>query len=187
MPDFTESVLGRPASLNSMSSVSTAAFGRPNIPCGLLPDRAYPAVCWAGVSSMKKLTMEDLKQMTPERRATLYQNAVKRREQGGQEIIDLLEASGLSLSSGHMVSDDPAYLKMIEIVWATEGRAAALAATEKGLPALAGVDPLISAELGDRYGPHDGGTLNAGYEAGQGKMPEGCVAKTAMKWKPRSN
>jgi hypothetical protein len=24
-------------------------------------------------------------------------------------------------------------------------------------------------------------------EAGQGKMPDGCVAKTAMKWKPRSN
>src|SRR5207244_6420848 len=105
----------------------------------------------------------DLKKMTPERRATLYQKAVKRREEGGQEIIDLIDSSGLSLNSGHMVSDDPAYRKMEEIVWGTEGRAAALAATEKGLPALAGVDPLISAELGDRYSPHDGGTLNAGY------------------------
>ena len=148
---------------------------------------------------MKKLTIEDLKQMTPERRAILYQNAVKRREEGGQEIIDLLDSSGLPLSSGHMVSDDPAYRKMVEIVWGAEGRAAALAVTERGLPALAGVDPLISAALGDSYGPHDGGTLNAGYiqaglmrhlgftEAGQGKMPEGCVAKTAMKWKPRSS
>jgi hypothetical protein len=88
---------------------------------------------------------------------------------------------------------------MVEIVWGTEGRAAALAATEKRLPAPAGVDPLIGAQLGDRYGPHDGGTLNAGYiqaglmrhlgnvEVGHGKMPEGCVAKTAMKWKPSSN
>jgi hypothetical protein len=112
---------------------------------------------------MKKLTIEDLKKMTPERRATLYQNAVKRREEGGQEIINLIDSSGLSLNSGHMVSDDPAYRKMEEIVWGTEGRAAALAATEKGLPALAGVDPLINAELGDRCSPHDGGTLNAGY------------------------
>jgi hypothetical protein len=148
--------------------------------------------------TMKKFTIEDLQKMTPERRAILYQNAVKRREEGGQEILDLLDASGLPLSSGHMLSDDPAYRKMVEIVWSAKGRVAALEATEKGLPALAGVDPLISAELGDRYGPHDGGTLNAGYiqaelmrhlgftEAGQGKMPDGCVAKTAMKWKTKS-
>jgi len=54
----------------------------------------------------------------------------------------------------------------------------------------------LARTVGDRYMPHDGGTENAGYimaglmrhlryvEDGQGKMPDGCVAKTAMKWKP---
>jgi hypothetical protein len=147
---------------------------------------------------MKKYTKESLEAMTPEQRGVLYQNAAKRREEGGQEIIDLIDSSGLALSSGHMRTSDPAYETMEKIIWSEKGRKAALDATEKGLPALAGVDPLIIAELGDQYGPHDGGTLNAGYiqaglmrhlgyvENGQGKMPENCVAKTAMKWKPRS-
>jgi hypothetical protein len=51
--------------------------------------------------------------------------------------------------------------------------------------------------LGERYHPHDGGTPNAGYivaelmrhlgyvEDGQGNMPPGSVAKTAMKWRLR--
>jgi hypothetical protein len=54
------------------------------------------------------------------------------------------------------------------------------------------------AELGERYHPHDQGTMNAGYivgelmrhlgyiQDGEGKIPEGSVAKTAMKWKRRS-
>lgn len=135
--------------------------------------------------------------MTPEQRGNLYQNATKRREHGGQAIIDLMDKAGLSLSSGGMRSDDPAYLRMEEIIWSTEGRKAAIGATENGLPALAGVDPLISADLGERYNPHDGGTVNAGYilaglmrhlgylEDGTGNCPDGCVAKTALKWRLR--
>jgi hypothetical protein len=147
---------------------------------------------------LKKYTKEILEAMTPEQRSVLYQNAAKHLEGGGQEIIDLIDSSGLSLSSGHMRASDPAYLAIEKIVWSAEGRKAALEATEKGLPALAGVEGLIVGQLGNQYGPHDGGTLNAGYiqaglmrhlgyvEDGQGKMPEGCIAKTAMKWKPRS-
>src|ERR1700722_12770138 len=132
---------------------------------------------------MKKYTKEILEAMTPEQRGVLYQNAVKHREKGGQEIIDLIDSSGLSLSSGHMRASDPAYMAIEKIVWSAQGRKAALDATSNGLPALAGVDPLIIAELGDQYGPHDGGTLNAGYiqaglmrhlgyvEDGQGRMP----------------
>jgi hypothetical protein len=135
--------------------------------------------------------------MTPEKRANLYQNAVKRRAHGGQEIIDLIDSSGLPLSAGGMRMSDPAYLKMQDITWSSDGRKAAIEATENGLPALAGVEPLIVAALADRYHPHDGGTVNAGFivaelmrhigyvEDKEGKMPAGSVAKTAMKWKPR--
>lgn len=148
---------------------------------------------------MKKYTLDDLKKMTAEERATLYQNALKRSESGGQEIVELIHSSGLPLSDGGMRADDPAYLKMEEIMWSSEGRAAAVEATDKGLPALAGVEPMFVAALKERYHPHDGGTMNAGYivgqlmrhlgyiEDGQGKMPDGSVAKTAMKWKHRKS
>jgi hypothetical protein len=58
---------------------------------------------------------------------------------------------------------------------------------------------MFVAALKERYHPHDGGTMNAGYivgqlmrhlgyiEDGQGKMPDGSVAKTAMKWKHRKS
>jgi hypothetical protein len=75
-------------------------------------------------------------------------------------------------------------------------RAAAVIAVEKGLPALAGVDPLIAAALGERHNPHNGGTVNASYitaalmrhlgyvENGPGAFPDG-VAQTGMRWKAR--
>lgn len=145
---------------------------------------------------MKKYTLEDLKLMSPEQRSQLYHNAVERRDKGGQEIIDLIDSSGLPLRSGGMRTSDPVYLKMEEIIWGKEGRKAALAATEKGLPALCGVEPLLKKELSNRYSPHDMGTVSAGAimgelmrhlgytAAGEAKCPEGGVAKTAMKWLP---
>src|SRR5579859_4388883 len=134
---------------------------------------------------MKTYTLEQLQVMKPHERAVLYQNAVKRRVVGGQAIIDLIDQSGLPLSSGNLTFDNPVHLEMEATIWSMDGRKAAIEATEKGLPALAGVDPLLSAKLGELYMPHDGGTVNAGFlmaelmrhlgyvENGQGKMPEG--------------
>ena len=87
---------------------------------------------------------------------------------------------------------------MEEIIWSPEGKRRIVEANEAGLPALAGVEPLIVADLGDRYHPHDLGTADAGsivgevmrhlgYElAGHAKMPVGSVAKTAAIWKLRA-
>jgi hypothetical protein len=145
---------------------------------------------------MKKIyTLNDLKEMTQKQLATLYQNARKRRDSGGQAVIDLIDTSGLPLSSGGIRMGDPAYIEMERITWSQEGRNATIEATDRGLPALAGIEPLFVAALGDRYHPHDRGTVNAGFivaelmrhlgyvEEGQGNMPEGSVAKTAMKWR----
>ena len=113
--------------------------------------------------------------------------------------MDLIDLSGLPLSSGGMRMNDPAYLKMEEITWSTEGRKAAVDATENGLPALAGIERMIVAALGERYHPHDGGTRNAGFIVGElmrhlgyvqnreANMPDGSIANTAMTWKPREN
>ena len=142
-------------------------------------------------------TIEQLKAMSPERRAIMYENSRKRRHQGGQEVIDMIDASGLPLRSGGITFSDPVHLRMEEIIWSTEGKKRLIQATEAGLPALAGVEPMIVADLGARYHPHDLGTADAGaivgqvmryldYELdGRADMPEGSVAKTAAKWRVR--
>jgi len=147
--------------------------------------------------AFKAPTQDQIRAMTPQQRAILYENAKRRTGEGGQEIIDFIDASGLSLSDGDMLSSDPDYMEMERIIWSPEGREAAIKAVEEGLPALAGVDPLIHAALGERYHPHNAGTINAGVitaalmrhlgyiEAGPGAFAGG-VAKSGMKWKKRA-
>ncbi|MBR0959528.1 hypothetical protein [Bradyrhizobium japonicum] len=142
----------------------------------------------------KAPTQDQIRAMTSQQRAVLYENAKRRADEGGQEIIDFINASGLSLSDGDMLSSDPDYMEMERIIWSPQGREAAIRAVEEGLPALAGVDPLIHASLGERYHPHNAGTINAGVitaalmrhlgyiEVGPGTFP-GRVAKSGMKWR----
>lgn len=105
-----------------------------------------------------QITIEKLKAMSPERRATLYENARKHLDQGGQEVVDLINSSGLPLRSGGIAFSDPVHIRMEEIIWSPEGKRLLVQVTEAGLPALAGVEPLIVAELH----PHDLGTADAG-------------------------
>jgi hypothetical protein len=135
----------------------------------------------------------------------LYQNARRIALSGGanaadaKQTVELIEASGLPYYEGGGLSeDDPRYLRMMDIVFSAEGRQAALNAVKRGLPAICGVDALIKNALGADYGKHDLGTSNAGYivaklmrqmgyeEAGTGSCPSGCVARTGMKWRPKS-
>ncbi|ESX15952.1 hypothetical protein [Mesorhizobium sp. LSJC264A00] len=144
-----------------------------------------------------QITIEKLQAMSPEQRATLYENARKRLEQGGQEVIDLIDASGLPLRSGGITFSDPVHLRMEEIAWSSQGKRLLVEATEAGMPALAGVEPLIVADLGVLYHPHDLGTVDAGSIVGQvmrhlgyelvdrKDMPPGSVAKTAATWRTR--
>lgn len=92
--------------------------------------------------------------------------------------------------------DDPAFIKMQEIISSPEGRAAAVASAEAGRPAIEGVDPLLSAALGPDYGKHNMSTATAGdlvaklmrslgYKKLVGKEPKlaaHCVAKTGQLW-----
>jgi hypothetical protein len=93
--------------------------------------------------------------------------------------------------------DSPIYAKMDEIVSSPEGQAAAVAAAEAGLPAMAGIDPMLSAALGADYGKHNMSTATAGdlvarlmrslgYKKVPGKEPRmpNCVAKTGQLWVP---
>ncbi|TAX30766.1 hypothetical protein [Rhizobium leguminosarum] len=75
-----------------------------------------------GIQNLHAETHERLQKMTPEQRATLHDNARKRIDNGGREIIELFESSGLPLSSGGMRLSDPVYQRMEEIVWSSEGK-----------------------------------------------------------------
>lgn len=145
----------------------------------------------------KQWTLDDLEEMSVHDRHQLFKNAARlSHTPEGAALKALIEEAGLPFSdSAALRDDDPIFLKMESVVNSPEGRAAAVTATKAGLPALAGVDPLIQEALGVDYGPHNHGTVNAGWlvgqvmqtlgyrKAGRGNMPDGSVAKTAATWR----
>lgn len=146
---------------------------------------------------MRAPTETQLRAMTAEQRMTVRANAVRLGGELGSATVALIDALGLPLSSGGMTIQDPIYLEMQGLIWSAEGRAAALAATEEGMPAMALVDPLLQSAMRARYGREQQGTNNAGYivaelmrhlgydKDGEGPLPADCVARTAAIWRPR--
>jgi hypothetical protein len=144
-------------------------------------------------------TIERLRSRSPHERHQLYMNAcAKAHTVEGAALRVLIEESGLPFSDDAALKmDDPISLKMIEIIFSSEGRQAALNATDKGEPAMLGIDPLLSAALGVDYGAHNRGTVTAGAivgalmrqlgfeNAGQKPLPDYCIAKTAETWRRR--
>lgn len=144
----------------------------------------------------KQWSVEELRAMPIHSRHELYKNACRLgHTETGAALKSLIEASGLPFSDAAcLTDDDPITLKMTDVVFSKEGRDAAVQATAAGLPAMAGVDPLLQAALGVDYGAHNMGTATAGdivgrlmrsldyKKAGQKAMPPHCVAKTAAMW-----
>jgi hypothetical protein len=104
--------------------------------------------------------------------------------------VKLIDSLDLPLSFGGMSTDHPLYLEMMEVAWSADGKKAALDAVEKGLPAMAGVDPLLQKAMGSRYSADQQGTLNAGYiiaevmrHLGYEKDKEAAPLPTAATWK----
>ena len=145
---------------------------------------------------MIEFTDEKLRAYTPTERANLRANALRSKMPGAAALVVQIDALGLPLSTGGLAKDDPIYIEMEQIIWSVEAKAAAIQATSQGMPALAGVDPILQRIMGARYTAKHQGTVNAGYivgdvmlnagyvQAGKGKMPAGSIAKTAEKWKP---
>lgn len=142
-------------------------------------------------------TDEQLRNLTVDKLRTLYENAKNKGGDAGAAIVARIDELGLPLSTGGMPFDHPEYREMAEVVWSKLGRAAAVTATEKGLPAMAGVDPLLQQKMGARYNADQQKTMTAGSLVGEimrhlgyakdkesAPMPQGCIAKTAATWKP---
>lgn len=144
-------------------------------------------------------TEERLRAATPEERARLYANAKRMGTPDALAIAQRIESLGLPFSEPGCVNmDDPIVAKLYEIVFSDESRIAAKKAADDGLPALAGVDPLISKALGADYGKHNMTTHTAGgfiaelmremgyKETGKsGKTPSGCIATSGQMWETK--
>jgi hypothetical protein len=136
------------------------------------------------------ITLEKIASMSSEERLNLYRNAVKKGTLEAQAIINKMIQDNLLVDEhGRFPEDHPVIIRIREIVESLEGRAAAKAAADNGLPALAGVDPIIRDALGAQYGPYEtthwAGWYVAqemralGYDhSGQRSLPPGSVAKT---------
>jgi hypothetical protein len=104
----------------------------------------------------------------------------------------LLDNVGLPYSeSACLTLDDPITLKIGDMVTSEEGTKALIAATEAGLPTIAGIDRTLSQTLGVDHGGHNMSTATAGSLVAErmrqlgyrnsgrkGKLPAGSVAKT---------
>jgi hypothetical protein len=144
----------------------------------------------------KKWTPEELAAMSVHKRADLYANACRlAHTPDGAALKKEIEDIGLPYSEDACLTmDDPITIKIHEVINSPEGRAAAIAATKDGLPAMAGIDPMLQVALGVDYGAHNMGTATAGglvgelmtslgyKKAGSKALPPHCVAKTAATW-----
>jgi hypothetical protein len=138
-----------------------------------------------------------LSSMSVAKRQELYRNACRLKTREAQSVERMIADSGLPYIVGCITKDDPEWDMLEKIVKSAEVREAAVAAVSAGFPALAGADPILQREMGGRYGLHNMTVQTAGdfvanlmrslgyREAGRGDCPNGCVARTGLRWRPK--
>jgi hypothetical protein len=142
-------------------------------------------------------TLDKLRALPLNKREALFDNARAKDTPEARAIIALLVDNDLPVrEGGGLPREHPTIQGMEEVIRSDQGRAEAKRAADKGLPAMAGIDPLLQAALGTAYGQHDttswAGTLTAeimaeaGYvQTRKAALPPGCVAKTAAYFENR--
>src|SRR5262249_33683805 len=136
---------------------------------------------------------EKIRSLTQEERHNLWNNAKRKK---ADHVVQMIEESGLPYSDPKGLKlDSPIGREMAKIINSPQGIAAAIEATKQGLPALAAVDPLLHASLGDLYSKTYEATIQAGYlvalmmraqgfdNSGRQGQLTGCVAKTGEIYK----
>ena len=141
-------------------------------------------------------TEERIRELSSNDRRNLYENAKSHGSPESDALVELIKRVGLSDQKHSGIDmDDPLVFRIHEIINSPEGRKAAVKAVKDGLPALAGVDPLVSADLKQDYGKHNMTTHTAGSlvailmrelgyrEAGRSAaLPDNCVARSGQIW-----
>jgi len=141
-------------------------------------------------------TRSSLAARTAEERYAIWKRARQLRTADGNQLAREIERLGLPYAEpGQLAEDDPIRITMRNVIASPEARSACIEATLDGLPAIAGVDPLLHEALGPTYRQSDeaiatAGTLVAelmtslGYvEAGTKDLPNRYVARRGVFWK----
>ena len=104
---------------------------------------------------------EAIGRLSHHERHALWSNA---KRLGADKLVAQIESSGLPFTDPRGVTlDGPIGRAMARIIFSPVGKSAAIEATSKGRPALAGVDPLLKAGMGDDYAKSYEATIQAGY------------------------
>lgn len=139
----------------------------------------------------KVWTVDELKALPSQKVLVLYRNARGLSDPAALALVDMIVENGLLIEpDGGLPWDHPIMLEIEEICGLQEAVSEAVAASEQGLPALAGMEHRIVASLGNKYGTnyttnHAGRCIaNAMIARGwkqsvQRSMPNGSVAKSA--------
>ena len=148
---------------------------------------------------------EQLLKLTDDQLWIAYENSQKK--QSPEALLQCIEIEALIIQRANLSVGDTgvklheAFGKlMMQTVNSCEAVAAAITATQAGLPAMAGVEPFLVLRFGLSYGKRYEATVQAGYLVGKmmdrlgflrtgrkGSMPSGSVAKTAEIFLATSN
>jgi hypothetical protein len=139
----------------------------------------------------KPWTLARLQALNPVELERLYSRAVAAGSAEGDEIAELVVKHDLPLRIGGGLTRGHQTIQAIEkVIRSPAGKAAAIAAMERGEAPMAGLDPLLKDSLGVAYGNKDttswAGTFAAEEAEAEGwvrkgrkSLPASCVAKTA--------
>jgi hypothetical protein len=117
----------------------------------------------------------------------------------GNQLAREIERLGLPYEEpDRLAEDDPIRIAMAEIIGSAAGRSACIEATLDGLPAIAGIDPLLHDAFGRDYRQSDEAVATAaaivaevmeslGYaQAGTKALPSRYIARSGVFWKRKA-
>ena len=141
-------------------------------------------------------TRTSLAARTAQERYAIWKRARLLRTADGNQLAREIERLGLPYAEpGHLAEDDPLRAAIADLVASPEARSACIEATLDGLPAIAGVDPMLHEALGPTYRQSDEAIATAGalvaelmgslgyVEAGSKDLPNRYVARRGVFWK----
>jgi len=141
-------------------------------------------------------TRASLSARTAQERYAIWKKARKLRTADGNQLAREIERLGLPYADpGQLAEDDPLRTTIADIIASPEARSACIEATLDGLPAIAGVDPMLHEALGPTYRRSDEAIATAGalvaelmtsigyVEAGSKDLPNRYVARRGVFWK----
>jgi hypothetical protein len=141
-------------------------------------------------------TRTSLAARTPAERYAIWKRARLLRTADGNQLAREIERLGLPYEEPDRLPEDhPMCIAMATIITSPEGRSACVEATLDGLPAIAGVDPLLHDALGREYRQSDEAVATAqslvaqvmdelGYAPAANKvLPSRYIARAGVFWK----